>query len=190
MRYIIVLALLFYLQHGDAQIDSFSVSSSFVDSCRVYFSLPDSEHVFINIYDKNAVNIKTILEDSFFSPGPHTYFIIDQSLQPDTYIVGFVFGKKNITHTTIKGKPLTSARNAHSRKPLRFSLNTAKDTLNIPINGFKNIYILNISGQVIKYLSSDADSISIADIPSGNYAIRVAAADGTELMYDYLMLKR
>ena len=51
--------------------------------------------------------------------------------------------------------------------------NPTSDLLMIAIDGMKTIYISNLNGQVMKEIQTEAKTISLAELPSGNYIIRV-----------------
>jgi hypothetical protein len=190
MRYCSFLIFFLSYQFCHAQADSFSVGHSFTDADRIYFSLPDSEHVLIRIYDKSGVNVETVLDDSVLAPGPHTLLIHGSGFLPGKYLGGFVFGSQYITQQIEKENYPSEPGSVSYKRPIRLSPNPTHDVLNIPISGFKNIYILTLSGQLARYLASDATSISLAGLPVGNYAIRVAAGDGKTLLSDYVMVMK
>jgi hypothetical protein len=190
MRHFVVFFFLFSFQYCHAQTDSFFVSNTFTDSTKVYFSLPDSERVLIRIYNRWGTNVETVFNDSFISAGSHTGFIPSDNLTPGTYIAVFIFGNKQITQQILKESTATGTTAMPNRRPVRCSPNPTKDLLNIPVSGFKNIYILTLSGQVAKYITSNANSISLADLPMGNYSVLVSAGDGKTLMSDYVMVMK
>jgi hypothetical protein len=192
MRYIIV--SFFVLSYGfcQAQVDSVYVSDSFTDSAKVYFSIPKSEKVLIGIYNKLGANVATIINDSTIHKGAHTLYIHGQGLEAGTYIAGFIFGNKQIVHQILKENSPTSTVISpivtSSKKPLRCSPNPTRDSLYIPVNGFKNIYILTLSGQVVKYITSEVNTIPIKDVPPGNYIVRINGADTKQVLSDYIMV--
>jgi hypothetical protein len=189
MRYIII--SFFILSYGfcRAQVDSIYVSDSFTDSAKVYFSIPKSEKVLIGIYNKLGANVATIINDSTLHKGGHTLYIHGQGLEPGTYIAGFIFGNKQIVHQIQKeNSPANTIAAMPSKKPLRCSPNPTRDSLYIPVSGFKNIYILTLSDQVVKYITSEANTIPINDVPPGNYIVRVNSADSKQVLSDYIMV--
>ena len=192
MRYIIVSFLILSFGFSRAQVDSIYVADSFKDSAKVYFSIPKSEKVLIGIYNKLGANVATIINDSTLHRGAHTVYIHGQGLEAGTYIAGFIFGNKQIIHQIQKeNSPITAVAVpavTPSKKPLRCSPNPTRDSLYIPIDGFKNIYILTLSDQVVKYITSEVNTIPIKDVPPGNYIVRVNGADTKQVLSDYIMV--
>jgi|GEM_PF-7003878 len=192
MRYIIVSFFLLTYGFCQAQVDSVYVSDSFADSAKVYFSIPKSEKVLIGIYNKLGANISTIINDSTLHKGAHTLYIHGENLDPGTYIVGFILGNKQIVRQMQKEASPTSTAavppTTSGKKPLRCTPNPSKDSLYIPVSGFKNIYILTLSGQVVKYITSEVNTIPIKDVPPGNYIVRINGADTKQVLSDYIMV--
>ncbi len=67
--------------------------------------------------------------------------------------------------------------------------NPASDLLTIAIDGMKSIYISNLKGEIFKKIQTGTTTISLSELPAGNYLIKVFS-EYNEFISSALIIRR
>jgi hypothetical protein len=141
----------------------------------LFYSTNNISYTSVSTYQTNANNFTII--DLSNGPCPNDTGHYTYLIQVDTL-------KFTLVNDTCPSRPTTLSENQWVRLPTGIhDINLAQTIsmfpnptiglLTIPIDGEKNITVMNLQGQTIKTIKTETKTISLEDLPTGNYLVSV-----------------
>ena len=146
----------------------------FVTTATITYTLAATDTVTLKIYDIIGKVESTLLNDSIISAGTYTINYTPTNLSAGVYFLTFI-----TKHGTINKKVIyqgsASAIQTIGTPISVFQIypNPINNSVSINYSGLKRIEILDLSGRIIESLTTYEKTVSVADIHTGEYIIRV-----------------
>jgi hypothetical protein len=185
---IIILTLISKLTYSQ-NIDSLNITPNpFETATSIYFGLANNDTVTINIYNNVGDTVKTFMQDSLINAGYYSIPYSADSLANGTYIVSLKLGThKTINKLIVKNNATTVIENLSRNDHWKIYPNPTSNLLTISISGIKNILITDLNGKTCKTIKTRENNISLADLKSGSYIIRVFSTDNKLLSVERII---
>jgi hypothetical protein len=175
-RIILILIFSAFLIKGKAQSTNNLVfyPDPFVTTATITYTLATTDTVTLEIYDLTGKIQSTILNDSIIAAGTYTINYTPTNLTKGVYLLTFITKHGTINRKIIY-QPSASAIQTINAQNLVFQIypNPASNSISINYSDLKRIEILDLNGRVIKTFIASDKTISVSDIPNGEYIIHV-----------------
>jgi hypothetical protein len=171
----IVIFVLMFINSYSQNFDSLRIAPNpFITETEIYYGLANNEIVSLTIYNRWGEVVKAIIKDSLISAGYYSVRFHPDSLVDGIYIVALNLGSnKTLSRQMFKNITISIVENFQLNKSLKPYPNPTNNLLTIPINGIKNIVFTDLNGKICKTIKTTDNTISIADLKSGNYLINI-----------------
>ena len=185
-NYILLTLLLFSITLAQSQTPRDTISNKpnpFCKTTTIIFDIVNNDTVTLVVYNRWGQAIQTFLKDTILTSGSYSV-----NFQGDTLVDGvYYLLLKNGIH---KQKAIAIVRNcALSTNSFQFNHenfilypNPTREFVAIPIEGFKTIIVINLSGQTLIEIGTELKTISLANLTTGTYIISIFNKDNRLLL--------
>lgn len=192
-RKIVIRSLASGTSQSILNIDSLNVSPNQIDTTAIiHFDIANNDTVTLSISNLLGDTVQTFFSNTLLPSGSYSINFSRDTLSGGIYFVNLQYGtNKQKNQKVIIRNLLTSGifqpilPNDRILFPNPFS-----DLLTIPINGNKTIIITNMKGQFCKTIKTEMETISLADLPIGNYLVSIFNQDNELLTTQQIIKER
>ncbi len=174
-----ILATLFLLtaKFGQAQVtvDTMTVyPNPFSSVATIHFDIVNNDSVTLTVLNMTGQTIQIYFANTLLPSGSYNIILQGDTLLNGMYFVRLQLGANRIiTIRALKLGSVTSIQNVPPAGNIILFPNPATELLNIPIDGQKNIVIVNYNGEICKSVKTSMQTISLADLRAGFYLVSV-----------------
>ena len=179
LRLIIVLLFMLMIKQGGAQTTGTNTHffpNAVCDSTYLQFTLAENDTVTLVIYNRWGVEVRSFFSNTPLPAGSYSILFNRDSLPNGVYTLVLLYGDslKVIQPETVVNCHTTDLNEpTPSPKLITLYPNPTSDLITIDIEGEKIITIENLLGQICKTITTTGHTISIADLPNGNYVATI-----------------
>jgi hypothetical protein len=143
-------------------------SKAFADSVLIHIELADSAKACLSVYNRWGQVVGRPMDTTFLTKGHYQFIFYGDTLEVGVYVVACWIENRKQLASTITKDTSTNVLNSKFTE-IKIYPNPSKGNISIPIEGFKEIQIYNIEGQLCKSLNTLEESIDVSALSDGVY---------------------
>jgi hypothetical protein len=162
-------------------LDSLSVfPNPFSVSTNIHFDIVQSDTITLKVFSAFGQTIRTYYQSAILPGGSYDINFSGDSLGDGIYFVRLDIGStKFLTKKAIKTGTASRLEDIMVDPKLIVFPNPTTDRITIPLSGFKTIVITDLSGKMVKSITTDQNELSLSDLAAGQYELSILTSQGT-----------
>ena len=161
--------------------DSLSVfPNPFSVSTNIHFDIVESDTITLRVFNLLGQAVWTYYQSIILPGGSYDINFDGNNLADGIYMVRLDIGStKKITKKAIKSGNTSRLEDIQSDSKFIVFPNPTTGRINIPLSGVKTIVITDLSGKMVKSITTDQNEISLSDLAAGQYELSILTSQGT-----------
>lgn len=162
-------------------LDSLSVfPNPFSVSTNIHFEIVQSDTITLTVFNVFGQTIRIYYQSAILHGGSYDITLSGDSLVDGIYFVRLDIGStKKLTKKAIKSGSATQLENIIADSKDFIFPNPTTGRITIPLVGEKTILITDLSGKMVKSITTDQNEISLSDLAAGQYELSIQSSQGT-----------
>ena len=162
-------------------LDSLNVfPNPFSVSTNIHFDIVQSDTITLKVFNVFGQTIRIYYQSAILPGGSYDIDFSGDSLGDGIYFVRLDIGStKFLTKKAIKTGTATRLEGTMADSRDFIFPNPTNDRITIPLSGFKTIVITDLSGKMVKSITTDQNELSVSDLPAGHYELSILTSQGT-----------
>jgi hypothetical protein len=157
--------------------DSLSVfPNPFNSSATIHFSIAQIDTITLKVFNVVGETVRTFFQSTILPSGTYNINLLGDGLADGIYFVRLNIGSTNtLTEKVVKsGLTNSVAEDKSAKNRIVVFPNPTTDYLTIPIDGIKTIIVTDLSGRILKSITTHQQTISLLDLSTGQYFITIS----------------
>jgi hypothetical protein len=180
----ILLAVLLILSVGTSfsqTQDSLGVfPNPFSVSTNIHFDIVNSDTITLRVFSAFGQAVRTYYQSTILPAGSYDINFSGDSLGDGIYFIRLDIGStKFLTKKAIKSGTTSWLGDIKSDSKFIVFPNPTTNQITIPLHGIRTIVITDLSGKMVKSITTDQNEISLSDLVAGQYELTVLTSQGT-----------
>jgi hypothetical protein len=182
-RFLLITIFVLAIKFAQAQTTSTNMvvfPGPFCGMAIIKFDLANDDTVTLKVYNRWGQAIRTYFTNAALPSGSYQINFYSDTLEPGVYLVGFIYSDTlGISRFVTKINCATGIDKVPPPViPVVLFPNPTSGPLTISIAGLKTIVITNLNGQICKTVKTMEQTISVSELPDGEYLVSIFSEDG------------
>jgi hypothetical protein len=133
-----------------------------------------SDTITLRVFNTVGQTVRTFFQSTILPSGSYNITFLGDSLVDGMYFIRLDIGSTiTLTKKAIKGGSTSGITDKKAVAKFLIFPNPTTDQITIPFFGSKTIIVTDLSGKIIKSITTDQQVISLLDIATGQYIITI-----------------